>query len=219
MRDYFFIRDVLAGTNGDHLRQVGIHDPNSYFLSGLMLMNLSKMRIKGYEDKCIARLREVKTPRLHDQDILNNVLEGDVTYLNPIWNSLAWVESIGGGLCQGEIPDKFFNEYRISMECPKIIHYPSPDKPWQLPHLPHADIFWKYASLTPYYHQLMFDLVSRLSAENDAMKAKEKLPSNYLKFKYKLHAFLRHIPLKKMRIKHGKLAVKIKCRYLSRCYR
>lgn len=71
----------------DYRRSIGMTDPTYYFNSGVLLMDLKKIR----EDKIESLLFEcghaIKDKiRLQDQDIINVALEGKIKALDPIYN-------------------------------------------------------------------------------------------------------------------------------------
>ncbi|WP_024419113.1 glycosyltransferase family 8 protein [Streptococcus suis] len=71
----------------DYRRSIGMTDPTYYFNSGVLLMDLKKIR----EDKIESLLFEcghtIKDKiRLQDQDIINVALEGKIKSLDPIYN-------------------------------------------------------------------------------------------------------------------------------------
>jgi lipopolysaccharide biosynthesis glycosyltransferase len=188
-RDFFANRDLACARSRPWARQLGIADTDNYFNAGVMLLNLAKLRTDKYKDKWFQRLRAVKTPRLHDQDILNHTLENDIMQLNAAWNSLAWMESLGEKIWPGEIPAPLYAEYLATVAAPKILHFSSRHKPWDLPHLPRSEHFWQNAAKTPYYHDLIFKNLQHLNAENDLIKGRLRLPPLTLKYLfYKLMA-------------------------------
>lgn len=180
-RDFFAIADLASRNSRAWAKQLGMRDTERYFNSGVLLFDLEKLRTKGYEEKWFQRLRAVKNPRLHDQDILNHSLEGDVRLLEAAWNSPAWLASLGESLESCELSEALFADYLAAAKSPKIIHYATRHKPWELPHLPLAEHFWANAARTPYYQALIFNCIKRLGAENDMFKGRLRLPPVGLK--------------------------------------
>ncbi|UQZ89141.1 hypothetical protein C4J81_07990 [Deltaproteobacteria bacterium Smac51] len=182
MRDFFAVRDLPRRAAARWAAQLDMKDTDGYFNSGVMLLDLSRLRAENYEDKWFERLKAVKTPRLHDQDILNHTLEGDVELLDAAWNSLAWIESLGEKVHPGELPEAIYQQYLASISAPKILHYSSRNKPWDLPHLELAERFWEFAARTPYYNRLIFNNLQRLNAENDIFKGRLRFPPLSVKY-------------------------------------
>ena len=188
MRDFFAIRDLSRRNSARWARQLDMKDTGNYFNAGVLLLDLAKLRAGRYEEKWFERLRAVKNPRLHDQDILNHTLEGQAEQLDAAWNSPAWLESLGEKIRPGEVPANIYDEYLAAVAAPKILHYSTRHKPWDLPHLPLAERFWSFAARTPYYHSLIFNNLKRLNAENDLFKGRLRRPPVF--FKYLFYAFM-----------------------------
>ncbi len=180
--DFFAVRSLSRKKDAAWALQLDMKDTNNHFNSGVLLLNLARLRTENYEKIWFDRLRQVKTPRLHDQDILNHTLEGATVRLDAAWNSPAWMESIGSKIEPGDIPERLYAEYRAAIAAPKILHYLTHNKPWDLPHLPLAERFWECAAETPYYDRLIFNSLKRLSAENDLFKGRLSFPPLYLKY-------------------------------------
>ena len=62
-------------------------DPNRYFNSGFLLMNLAQMRIEKVSEKLLEACR-VPYLEFPDQDALNQVCQGRVLPLSPLYNSI-----------------------------------------------------------------------------------------------------------------------------------
>lgn len=214
VRDFYAIVDLPRKASAKWAGQLAMGDTKGYFNAGVLLLDLAKMRAHGYEAKWFGRLREVKTPRLHDQDILNHTLEGDVAYLEAGWNSLAWVESLGERLCPGDLPADLVADYRASLEAPKILHFTSQHKPWNLPHLPLAEKFWERAAETPYYQRLVFDNLRRLNAESAVFKGRLHCPP--LALKYGFYRLMASLAGGEKKARYERRAFKIKMNYLER---
>ena len=176
VRDYYAVKDLLAKPHDPWTRQVNLKQPADYFNSGVLLLNLAKMRAENFEQTWFEYLQRVKSPRLHDQDILNSCCEGRVKYLDAAWNCQMWNENLLERFIPGDLPDEVWAEYERSKENSGIIHYLSANKPWNWPQLELAGLFWDQARRTPFYDRLLFDGLKRLSAENNAMKYQLKFP-------------------------------------------
>jgi Lipopolysaccharide biosynthesis proteins, LPS:glycosyltransferases len=181
-RDYLAIKDLPRKGNAGWREQLGLKDPTSYFNAGVMLMDLEQMRRDNYEQKWFDLLARLKHPRLHDQDILNSSCQGRIKYVDGAWNSLAWAEACGETIFSEELSTGLYREYVESLKAPKILHYLSRHKPWNLPHLDLADLFWDCARRTPYYERLIFNNLRQLNAENDVFKARLRIPPAKLKY-------------------------------------
>lgn len=152
------ISDVYAGVipdyhaltfKGDVWERLGIR-LDAYFNSGVMLLNLERMRRDGITEKLIDY-------RLHginyymDQDTLNVVFGEKVRYLSFRYNMTLtnWrnktVEELSAyyGLPQVE------NKYDYLREA-DIVHFASSDKPWQYYDTHYADVWYSYFLLSPH---------------------------------------------------------------------
>lgn len=182
VRDFYAAKDLLAEPRSAWSRQLDLRDASGYFNAGVTLFNLDRMRAEGFEQTWFEYLQRVQKPRLHDQDILNHCCQGRVKFLDAGWNCQIWSEEINGPLEPGDLPDHFLAEYAASKKPPKIIHYLSQQKPWHLPQLPSAEIFWACAAGTPYHAQLVFDNLKKLNFESRALQNKFKFPPLIAKY-------------------------------------
>jgi len=191
VRDYLAIKDLSRRSNAKWREQLALREVSSYFNAGVMLLDLEQMRGENLEGKWFERLASLKTPRLHDQDILNSVCQGRIKYLDGSWNGAAWAEACGETIFSGELPEFLYQEYIESQKAPRILHYYSRHKPWNLPYLELAEHFWRFAAETPYFDRLIFNNLRRINAENDIFKARLRMPPSRLKYWfYRLMIFL-----------------------------
>ncbi|HFI0054510.1 TPA: glycosyltransferase [Streptococcus suis] len=71
----------------DYRRSIGMTNPQYYFNSGVLLMDLKKIREDQIEDRLFDCGQAIKDKiRLQDQDIINVALEGQIKVLDPIYN-------------------------------------------------------------------------------------------------------------------------------------
>ncbi|HFU4000660.1 TPA: glycosyltransferase [Streptococcus suis] len=71
----------------DYRRSIGMTDPTYYFNSGVLLMDLKKIREDQIESLLFECGHAIKDKiRLQDQDIINVALEGKIKALDPIYN-------------------------------------------------------------------------------------------------------------------------------------
>lgn len=109
---------------------------DKYFNSGVLLMNLEKMREATIEERFVEIFNEHNFPTVApDQDYLNVLCRDRVFYLDKGWNKMS-VDTDYDGV-------------------PPIIHYNMFNKPWQYDGIPYADEFWKYAARTEFYTVLL----------------------------------------------------------------
>lgn len=124
----------------------GIEQPGDYFNSGVLLMNLRRMR----EEATAAKLREFA--RIHtscaypDQDALNVVCKGRWLHLHPRWNA----QSTFFELKPEELPVPP-EQVAEAVQRPAVIHFIGPFKPWQyLCRHPRRELYFEHARQTPW---------------------------------------------------------------------
>lgn len=109
--------------------------PDGYFNSGVMLMNLRAFRRFDIEGQFVRLISRYHFPTVApDQDYLNYLCNGLVTYLPDSWN-------------------RMFSE-RPFADRPHLIHYNMFMKPWLYDHVPNGDRFWHYAERTDFLDAL-----------------------------------------------------------------
>lgn len=119
-----------------------------YFNSGVMLMNLKKMRENKSTEMLIQSKKNCKDQSLMDQHIFNDVFEGGVKFLAHKYNCL--FVNLVRAYPQYTIDqlNKRYHENYISLddvdEKALIIHYSSKDKPWKYYDVPLANEWYMY---------------------------------------------------------------------------
>lgn len=144
------IKDYHALTfKGDVWKRLGIK-LDAYFNSGVMLLNLEKMRNDNITEKLIEY-------RLHginyymDQDALNVVFGKAVKYLSFTYNLTLtnWrnksIEELSSYYNLEKVSDKY--DYLRHAE---IVHYASSDKPWNYYDTHYADVWFYYYLKSPF---------------------------------------------------------------------
>lgn len=125
---------------------LGLEQPEDYFNSGMLLMNLRAMRA----DRTSAKLREIarsRTGMLYpDQDALNLACRGRWLALHPRWNAQSTLFELSAQSLP--FPPQVVSEVRAA---PAVIHYIGPFKPWHyLCRHPHQALYFRHAALTPW---------------------------------------------------------------------
>lgn len=120
----------------DWYRKKGIANLTDYFNNGVMVVNAKAFR----QERLLPRLvREaVASPYFPDQDALNIVCRGHVTYLDIAWNTVTSYSRRRMHDADGEI-------FRKALENPCLLHYNSCEKPWDHPAIYRAEEWWAYA--------------------------------------------------------------------------
>ncbi len=129
---------------------VGV-DAKEYINSGIMLMDLNKLREQKVEQSFVNLINSYNF----------DVIDPDQAYINY--------------LCKGKIKYLSFDWNRTPIECvecknPNIVHYALGLKPWQDKNMFLGEYFWKYARLSPFYTEIeenfkSFDVTARLKKE------------------------------------------------------
>lgn len=124
------------------------YDSNySYFNSGVMLINLDRMRSTGFENRAITYLNEhVDELALYDQDLLNALLYDDKRLLPFRWN-------VQDGFLRRRRSERMFpasiEVLKKELHNPVIIHYVGSKKPWHYKSQhPWRDRYFHYLDMT-----------------------------------------------------------------------
>jgi len=121
--------EKAVGTSIDH-----------YINSGILLMNLKKMR---QTDFCGHFLRLLHTFHFDciapDQDYINAMCSGKIVYLDEAWDAMPPEGGAG-------VPE---------LENPHLIHYNLFQKPWCYDNIPYEEYFWYYAKKSPFYPDIV----------------------------------------------------------------
>lgn len=134
-----------------------MQNPYEYFQAGVLVLNTSAMRellpMEGWLEYA-----SNDAYIYNDQDVLNALCEGRVTWLDYDWNVM--IE------CNNRIanvfsfaPAQVFDAYNESRKHERIVHYAGFEKPWKFPDCDRAELYWKYARETPFYEKLQGMLV------------------------------------------------------------
>ena len=191
LKDFYLgaIRDVILSADSDSVSDfkdcLRMKDPrNNYFNAGVMLLNLEGIRkadlltqflmLEKIHSHYYRNLQNGHLAReAHDQNILNGVCEGHVTYLSPTWNMITssyFYKEDGCHPYKGEYAHFAENLKAALSGDIKIIHYATYIKPWQNPYLPWAHIWWNVARKTPFYEEILYQNISALSPHNTDSK-------------------------------------------------
>lgn len=146
------IKDYHALTfKGDVWERLGIR-LEGYFNSGVMLLNLAKMREEEVTEKLIDyRMNGINY--YMDQDTLNVVFGHKVKYLDFRYNATLtnWRNKASEDLSVYYKMDYREDKYDYLREA-EIVHYCSSDKPWRYYDTHFADVWYKYFLTCPYAH-------------------------------------------------------------------
>ena len=157
-----------------------ISDPERYFNTGVMLMDISKLNSINATEKMISRLSTENLYLFQDQDIINEVINNQIGVLPFEWNyEIFYPTSIDNA--KKEIKDY------CKINSRKIIHWIGPLKPWIAPERDFTDLWWRLAAKTPYLTNMIHNLIS-YKTENLSIELKNAYNSKLadLEDKYQL---------------------------------
>ena len=145
------VTDEVVPTHPVLIRYVeeAVGVPNKdYFCAGIILFNLDAMREQKVDEKFIGLLSKYNFVTVgQDQDYLNVICKGRVTYLHPGWDKQA---------NNRKYKDKLY-----------LIHYNMFSKPWRYKKVPYEKYFWKYAKKTPFYKDMLLTRKNYTQAQRD----------------------------------------------------
>ena len=102
----------------------------------------------------------VKKPKIVDQCVLNYTLKNKVLYIDNRFNfDLNIQESLvkhNPFILSETLSQEEIKEYENIRKEAFIVHYAGPAKPWNLPYIEKADIWWSYARKPPFYEEILY---------------------------------------------------------------
>lgn len=120
------------------VKHVGLSSPEKYFNSGVLVMNLTKLREEKIRDKFIELLCKYNFKTVApDQDYLNFLCQDKVAYIESGWNKHAIAENV------------------IEKEKLHLMHYNMFNKPWHYENVQNEELFWEFAEMTEYKDSLL----------------------------------------------------------------
>lgn len=137
-----------------YLKASGV-DYHEYINSGVLLMNLKALRERKLDEKFLYLHEKYAFDSCcPDQDYLNVLCQGKITFIDRIWNTMP-----AKGQDEGEKP------------C--LIHYNLYEKPWHYKDVNYGSYFWDYAKKSSYYNDIKAVLDS--FTEEDQKKDEKSL--------------------------------------------
>lgn len=169
IRDTAVLSSLVAGYPRRQLRKIqllGLHDPFHYFNSGVLLLDLDRMREEDAEVRLIHFIEEHNEVLDHpDQDALNIVFHRQIFPLPIEWNYHFQFELEKNGLQEAVTDTEFAGVSDIhATRSWKLFHMIGAKKPWLFPerseeYLMSAAVWWKpameTAALQPHLSQLL----------------------------------------------------------------
>ena len=112
----------------DYAHKLGIKNLKQYINSGILVMNLRKMRKDNMEKKFSDFIPKLKSRGLlyPDQDVLNATCYNKIKFISPEYNTMQNLTYIkdARGIYSAQ-------EWKKACVDPAIVHYTSPAKPWK----------------------------------------------------------------------------------------
>lgn len=155
-RDYNSIVNIAyyPKVNYYFTQMLGFKTMENYINSGVLLMNLPILREVNLPQKTFELLDKYKELLYPDQDLINIICKDKIKIIHNGWN---FVFGINAALIHDNHFINMAVEWSKGLADQKIIHYISDQKPWNVPEMSYADIWWKYAKLSPIYQILLKD--------------------------------------------------------------
>lgn len=128
----------VVDTGFDHanrLMERGVRLQDSYLNSGVVVLNLDRIRSQGYEALLADAARRLPNPEFPDQDWINLMFESDKTILSPKWNAMSHFYSSG---CLPVEPYMSTEIEAVHIH-PEICHFTNV-KPWTMTYNEHP--YW-----------------------------------------------------------------------------
>ena len=158
-RDMYMLHDNNPAVAHYFKKHLDIEKPEDYFNSGVMLLNIKKIRADW--DKLQGCIRITKRPRWYDQCILNRFAYGHVLHLPLTWNYWGRFK-VDNPNYRETFPRKYLSAFKTASQHPCAIHA----KPWREPTNEYAEVFWMHARNTPFYESILYANIALQSASN-----------------------------------------------------
>jgi len=135
------VPDMAGMLYGNHHTKFGF---DKYFNSGVMLLNLKKMRNDKISEKLIDYKLHKDVGDFMDQDCLNYVFQQNVIYISPMYN---WMAGNISGFTNDEI-QKFYDITETDLDNirqnPVVLHLTNKHKPWNSNNAVGYYLWWQY---------------------------------------------------------------------------
>ena len=149
-------------------KELKMRNPYNYINTGVILLNTSKIRNEFNLKDIIAKIENNKY-RKHEQDIINVIFEDKIKYFRLKYNISVEEEcfiyardKMNFSMIEN-MPKKYYDEYKLEMQSPFILHYTNYSKPWHDTNRPLAYKWWKLAKKTPFYEMIMHRMIDEHS--------------------------------------------------------
>jgi len=138
------------------IRELKMEDPFSYFQAGVLLLNTKEMKLAYSLEQWLTFAS--KHYRYMDQDVLNRYCQGRVKYLDMAWNLIIDCDNYRVPVIIRNAKASVNRQYHEARKHPYIVHFAGFQKPWKQRGVDFESEFWKYARMTPFYEQFIFNM-------------------------------------------------------------
>jgi len=145
---------------------LGLQSDMPYINAGLLVFNIKAWKAYDLTEKCITLLGKQKL-QLLDQDAINCICRGKITYLEQKWNCRCIKNSIEDyasqiNSCQTAYLHKLVEAWSQAYNAPKsVIHFTGTLKPWHSTEIEHASQWWHYCRKTNCYESMLSIAISK----------------------------------------------------------
>lgn len=179
----------------NYKKNLGLKKEHHYFNAGVLLIDCDYWRKNNITDVLLQTTHTFKNKlKMPDQDVLNIVFHTAYSKLPSQYNLVV------------DLTARYhdFKKYTSELSGCLLFHYTGGNdiRPWMNKNTPNADLFWKHAKNTPFYHELQIDLIT-----NQAHLILKKIDRIYPKSSVTNITLFDLIPLIKIKQKQGKIRV------------
>lgn len=176
---------------------LGVSDSSQYFNAGVMVLNLAEFRKRGFTSQELIRMASETQWKWFDQDLLNKLCHGSVTYLDPRWNVMVHPFEFEREMAEYYMPQPEYADYWKAVLDPYVVHYAGHSLPVFEPTVERCDLFWRYARKTSRYGQLQNDMRCEIVQHYQKRSFPRKIADIILPYGSRRRAVLRSITMKK----------------------
>lgn len=187
--------------------------PEKYVNTGVTVMNLALWRKNNIEEKLFENVAKYASVlKFPDQDTLNITLQDKIKYIPLNFNAMP--------------VQRYVDDKQLAFSNPLIVHWAGARKPWVYQETDFSECFWKYARMTPFYEEILFDFhphvapvmqsVNHMLSDLEMIKIIKKYNMrHYYHRKYQMYRMLSHITFGKLCDKFDKKRHRYRVKYLE----
>ena len=153
-------------------KELGLKKPNGYINADVLLLNLENIR-KSFEQEAVMQSWQARFFRCAEQDAMNYLFQDHIYHFDPRWN--VFPERMSSEFDILHAPTSSIEIWKQSLHNPYIIHYAALPKPWQLPSVGFGSDWWCTAKRTPYFEEILQNMIFDLLREKYRKHEGEKL--------------------------------------------